>query len=202
MKSKFLLRLVIVMILPGCGSSRVHVNWSDPDISIDLSKLTKVLVVGYMNSQSSRRNVEDQLSAVFNGKAVPSYKYFVTPAEEEQLLDKQLEKEGFDGGVVMRLIETKERKHFIPGRYPVYYNSFGSFYHLSRQQFYYNSYYTIDKLYYIEINVYSFKRNKLIWTGITEIINPAKEKNLVEAVVKTVYNHMKKHGFLVGEINK
>ena len=200
MRTNYLFRVFAFIMLTGCSTSRVQQNWSDPDISVDLSKLTKVLVVGYINNQSCRSNVEDMLSAILNGKGLPSYKYFGDPTREEKLVENNMEEEGFDGSVVMRLIEITQRKHFSPGSYPAYYHNFNTFFHASREQFYNDAYYAVDKKYFVEINIYSFKRNKLIWTGVTKTVNPAKEKDLVDAVGKAVYNHLKKSGFLVGEI--
>ena len=194
-------RCLILLMLVGCSGPRVQQNWSDPDISVDLSKLTKVLIVGYLNNQSCRSNVEEKISAILNGKGIPSYKYFGNSVEEEKLVDNRMKQEGFDGAVVMRLIETKERKHLVTGSYPAYYHRFETFFHASREQFYTNTYYTEGKSYYAEINIYSFIRDKLIWTGVTQTVDPAKEKDLIDAVGKTVYTHMKKNGFLVGETN-
>jgi len=55
---------------------------------------------------------------------------------------------------------------------------------------------TIKKKYFIEINVYSLVRNKLVWSGTTSTINPSGSDELFDNVINTVNERMKKEGFL------
>lgn len=199
---KFLLLLLIPAAIFSCApSTRIEKSWRDPNTSIVAGSWNKVLVVGLLKDETTRRVVEDQLTARFKGKGVPSYTYFtdkeVTEAKSSGFKDK-LVTDGFDGAVVMRLINVDKETNYVPGTsaFPSYYGGFGPYYYNSWNSFYSPGYYTTDKIYNVETNVYSFKQDKLIWTGITSTTNPGKTDKMFNEIADVVATKMRSEGFL------
>ena len=103
MKKLLLLLLIPAAIFSCAPSTRIEKSWRDPNTSIVAGSWNKVLVVGLLKDETTRRVVEDQLVARFKGKGVPSYTYFtdkeVTEAKSSGFKDK-LVTDGFDGAVI------------------------------------------------------------------------------------------------------
>ena len=96
----------------------------------------------------------------------------------------------------MSLVNISKETRYVPGSYPMYYNSWRGYYGYSWSGYYDPGYYTTDKLYHVEVNVYSLTRDKLIWTGFTSTINPTGHAEMFDEVSKVVYQKMQKEGFL------
>jgi hypothetical protein len=199
MKKYFLLTL-LTGLLAACGpSTRVTNSWRDPDVVVNTTEIHKFVVAALLKNQTIRRQVEDEMAAMFPGQAVQSYKELGVDElkENEDYYDAKLKNEGYDGIVVMRLVNVDNNTRYVPGSYPVYYRSWRGYWGYSWNGFYDPGYYTTDKIYDVEVNVYSLKRNKLIWTGTTTTINPPNRGELFKNVSKAVYDKMKQEGFLI-----
>jgi hypothetical protein len=193
--------LVITWVFSCSPSTKIEKSWRDPSTSIVSGSWKKVLVVGLLKDETTRRIVEDQLAARFKGRGIQSYTYFtdkeVTEAKAAGFNDK-LVTEGFDGAVVMRLINVEKETNYIPdaSTFPAYYGGFGPYYYNSWNSYYSQGYYTTDKIYYVETNVYSFKQDKLIWSGITSTTNPNKTDKMFIEIADVVGSKMRSEGFL------
>jgi hypothetical protein len=188
------------VILFGCGGgTRIVSSWRDPNVSLDTNNIHKFVVAALLKNQSVRRQVEDNMVAMFPAKAVQSYKEFGDDSlrENDEVYNQKLKSEGYDGIVVMRLVSVDRQQYYVPGNYPAYYGSWRGFWRYSWTGFYDPGYYATDKNYEVEVNVYSLKRDKLIWSGMTSTINPRGGAELFGDVSKTVYKKMEKEGFLM-----
>lgn len=199
---KFLLPLLLATAFIACGpTTRIDKSWRDPATTITAGSWNKVLVVGLLKDETTRRVVEDQLAKRFNGKAVVSYSYLsdkeLTEAKSAGFKDKMVT-EGFDGAIVMRLINVDKETNYVPGTssFPSYYGGFSPYYYNSWNSFYSPGYYTTDKIYNVETNVYSFKQDKLVWTGITSTTNPGQTDKMFNEIADVVANRMRSEGFL------
>ncbi len=197
---KNILQALVIIGLVSCGSGTKIVNsWRDPDVVVNSSKLNKFVVAALLKNESVRRRTEDLMASYYPGKAVPSYKEFGSDElkENEEFYNQKLKNEGFDGIVVMRLVKVDKDQRYVPGSYPVYYHTWRGFYTTAWPAFYDPGYYTTDKTYYVEVNVYSVTRGKLVWSGTTSTINPSGGDELFDSVIKTVNDRMVKEGFII-----
>jgi hypothetical protein len=201
MKNNFLtgLAMTFAVILASCSAStRITSSWRDPGVSIDTNSIHRFIVAALLKNQSIRRQVEDNMVALFPGKAVQSYKEFGMDSlkENDDVYNQRLKSEGYDGFVVMRLVDVQKQQYYVPGNYPAYYGNWRGFWMYSWTGFYDPGYYQTDKNYEVEVTVYSLKRNKLIWTATTNTINPRGGVELFGNVSKVIYKKMEKEGFL------
>jgi hypothetical protein len=191
---------LIALLIGSCTTAHIEQSWRDPAVTVDVSRLNKVLVVAMMNNEANRRSTEDKLSSLLKGKGVPSYNYLtkdVTKDGEDRIREK-VRDQGFDGVVIMRLADVEKDRTYVPGRYPVYYGRFWGYYWNAWNAFYDPGYYKTTKTYTVETNVYSLKQDKLIWSGITSTVDPSGVDKLMKASANAVYKEMKKQGFITG----
>ena len=196
---KYVLISLIVLALAACGPSTKIVNsWRDPQVTVDTSEIHKFVVAALIRNETVRRNTEDQMAAMYPGKAVQSYVIFglTELKENDEFYAQKLKGEGYDGMVIMRLVKVDKDQRYVPGSYPAYYGTWRGYYGYAWPNYYDPGYYTTDKTYYVEVNVYSLRRDKLIWSGITSTINPTSGDQLFGAVAKAVNTKMKEEGFV------
>jgi hypothetical protein len=168
---------------------------------VSLEKLNKVLVVAFLRDEASRRVAEEQMAALLKGKAIPSYAYFGEEIKSlnETAVRELLQRDDFDGAVVMRLVDVSKEVNYTPGNtntYPFYFKTFGGYYR--RGWNYYSTperYYT-TRSYSVETNVYSMKQDKLIWSGLTETTDPGGVDKLVAEISTTICKKMMDEGFI------
>lgn len=191
----------LAIFLSACSSTRIASSWRDPDTRVDLEKLSKVLVVALMRDESSRRAAEDEMAARLKGKGVVSYSYLgeeIKTLSEDQIRDK-LRADHFDGAITMRLVDVDKDVDYTPGTfssYPVYYRTFGGY--IRRGWVYYSTpdRYTTTRTYSVETNIYSIRKDKIIWTSLTETTDPGGVTRLTADIANTIYKKMKKEGFI------
>jgi len=198
-----MIRMILInaalLLLVACGpSTHIVDSWRDPSIVVDTSEVHKFVVAALLKNPSVRREVEDDMAAHFPEKAVQSYKVLGDGdlKDDEEMYNQQLKRDGFDGIVLMRLVDVSKSTRYVPGSTPVYYGSWRRYWGYSWSGFYDPGYYTTDKSYDVEVTVFSLKRNKLIWTANTTTINPPNRGELFANVSKVVLQRMEKEGFL------
>jgi hypothetical protein len=198
-----MIRMILInaalLFLVACGSS-THIvdSWRDPSVVIDTADVHKFVVAALLKNPTIRHRVEDDMAALFPGKAVQSYKELGDDdlKDDEEMYNQQLKRDGYDGIVLMRLVDVSKSTRYVPGSTPVYYGSWRRYWRYSWSGFYDPGYYTTDKSYDVEVTVFSLKKNKLIWTANTTTINPPDRGELFADVSKVVLQRMKKEGFL------
>ncbi|MFM2362538.1 MAG: hypothetical protein RLZZ316_1440 [Bacteroidota bacterium] len=201
MKKNLLLIVALAAVFMSCNSTRITKTWKDPEASVSIDKLNKVLVVALLKDETSRRVAEDKMAAMLNGKGVVSYSYLTNDVsqKDEKAIQEKIKADGFDGAVTLRLIDVEKDVDYTPGMitsYPMYYRSFSGYYMRSWQMYATPDRYTTTKTFTIETNVYSITKDKIIWSGLTESTNPGGVGKLSNEVTNAVYKRMVKEGFI------
>jgi hypothetical protein len=196
---KYLLPILAAGAILACGThTKIESSWRDPNTVINTNTKNKFIVAALLKNETVRRRTEDLMAFYYPGKAVSSYKKLGTEGlkQNQEYYDQMLKNENFDAVVVMRLVKAGTTKQYRPGNGEDYYNSWVDFYNHAWPTYYDPGDYTIKKKYFIEVNVYSLVRNKLVWSGTTSTINPSGSDELFDDVINTVNERMKKEGFL------
>lgn len=192
---------VALLLLAACSSTRIVNTWRDPSVTVNTAKINKFLVAALLRNETVRRQVEDQMASEVPGKAVQSYKEFGLKElkESDDNYNAKLKADGFDGIVMMRIASIDSSTRFVQGgypEYPWYYGGWRRFWGVSWTGYYEPSYYTTDKIYNIEITVYSLKNDKLIWSAISTAVNPSHDSKAFKNIAREVYRKMKQEKFL------
>lgn len=198
---KFLFVALFFTGMIACApSTEIVKSWHEPGSVVSSSGSHKVLVVGMVKDESSRRIVEDNLVRRLNGKGVASYSVLteamLKAAQEDQLAEK-LTQGGFTHVLMVRLADIEKETSYVPGTTTGYYGGYGRYYGYGAGMYTTPGYYTEDKNYFIETAVYSISPDKLLWTGTTKTVNPSKMDQTINDIAETVAAQMRKDGFLI-----
>jgi hypothetical protein len=198
---KKLLIILGFISLIGCGpSTEIVKSWRDPASMISETGTQKILILGLVKDESSRRIVEDNLVKRMNGKGVASYTIIteeMVKAAKEDHLEEELSKGGFTHVLLVRLADIEKETSYVPGTTTGYYGGYGRFYGYGAGMYSTPGYYQEDKNYYVETAVYSINPNKLLWTGTTKTVNPSKMDKTINEIADVVGDKMRKDGFYI-----
>ena len=190
MNVRKILSYSILLLLASCEpATKITKSWTDPSFTpATAQSYKKVLVMGLLNDESTRRIAEDKMVAAFkNVTAVQSYSYLQPADTEKEAVEAKLTKDGFDGVVVMRLADVDKSTSYVPG------TSYGGWY-----GYRYGSpgYYTEDKTFYVETDFYSLPEKKLLWSGTTSSLNPSKVDKALDDIIATLKAKLQEQGLV------
>jgi hypothetical protein len=199
---KKLLFVLGVSAFIGCGpSTTMEKSWHEPGVTVSSAGNQKVLVMGLVKDESSRRIVEDNLvKKMPAGKAVASYTIVteeMVKAAKEDALSAMLTQGGFTHVLIVRLADVEKETSYVPGTTTGYYGGYGRYYGYGAGMYSSPGYYTTDKNYFVETAIYSINPDKMLWTGTTKTVNPTKLTNTIDDIAMVVTDQMKKDGFLI-----
>jgi hypothetical protein len=194
-----LLLVTLSSLIFSCTSTKIVSTWRMPKKSVSAAKLNKVLVVALLYDEVKRRKAEIEMVKYLHGKGVVSYNYLdkLFTSSDEKSIAKTIASNGFDGVVILRLLNVDEvNTHEFENNYPGYYSNFGSYFYNSYPFFKSSEQYVFTKTYTVELTIFSIKEDKIIWSAITQSVNPNDVGKVTNEIIKVVYKRMKREGFL------
>lgn len=197
---------MVLGLLVSCTSTEIVSSWKDPETTISANRIDRILFIALVKNETYRRVVEDKLVSLSKGKGVASYN-FVTGSNlgktDKAVITERLKADGTDLIVIMRLLDVKDETRYVPGSsmggyvgmrgYGGYWGGYG----YAAPMYYTPGYYTTDKKFLVETNVYSVEPDKLVWSGTTSSMNPSKIDTTTAEIADAVIEKMKKEGFLL-----
>lgn len=204
---KIFLVMFAILFVFGCSqSNKITDSWVNPDATKESIKFKKVAVFGLVMKTANRKIIEEELARrLVNTIAVPSYKVVSDDdISKPDVIKAKLAEQGFDGALILRLVDIENRESYSPGVYPSYYNSFGGYYGFSYGHMYgytqdYGSQYMSDQIVTAEIVIYSLKSDQLIWTGETMSMNPNDIEKTIAELSENVKEQLIDDGLLTKE---
>ena len=199
MKSRLLLLAGIICLLSACSpSTKLEKSWVDPSIQPTAPKqFKKLLMLALLKDESTRRITEDKMVASSKVPAVQSYNFLV-PAdlatEDSGQIQAKIVSAGFDGVVLMKLVQIEKDQNYVPGT--TTYGGWYGGYRYAGGMYSSPGYYTTDKTFVVETNVYSIDPGKLLWAGTTSTLNPSKADKMIDDVIKVVKEELAKRGLV------
>lgn len=196
--------IVAAMVFFSCSGTKLVSSWRSPESTVDKSKLNKVLVMCLVKDETTRRVGEDVLVKRNPSLFVASYTQLpLSSLSDTALVAKVIYGGGYDGFILMRLVDKKQATNYVPGSYPSYYGGWYGYYGHAAPYYYDPGHYETSEYYSVETNVYSLNPDKLIWSGITETVDPGSVQTTINEIAEAISYQMKKEGFLVsGEEKK
>jgi hypothetical protein len=147
-----------------------------------------MLVVAALKDESSRRIAEDKIvAAITKVVAVQSYSYLQPTDTDQNLIEEKLKKDGFDGVILMRLVNVDKSVSYTPG------TAYGGWYGYRYAS---PGYYSEDKTFYVETNFYSFEQKKLLWSGTTSTLNPTQLDQTIDDIIKAIRTELISKGLI------
>ncbi|HEX5025878.1 MAG TPA: hypothetical protein VFV68_11435 [Agriterribacter sp.] len=197
---QLMLTVLIAALTVGCGpSTEIVKSWQEPNTILQANTTNKTLVIAMVKDETSRRVIEDQLAKRMNANAVASYTFVTAAMLKEASGEKfteKLKQDKYNYVLLMRLADVEKETSYVPGTTTGYYGGYGRYYGYGAGMYSSPGYYTTDKNYFIETTVYSVDPDKLLWTGTTKTVNPAKIEKSVNEIADVVTAKMRKDKFL------
>jgi hypothetical protein len=189
MKLNAILTLSLTGLMFACGpSTKLEKSWADPSFSLKPNPYKKVLIVAPLKDESSQRIAEDKIvKQLKTGTGIQSYTYLKPTDTDPKILNEKLLKDGFDGIIVMHLTDVEKSVSYNPG------TSYGGWY---GYRSYTPGYYTEDKTFMVETNMYSVKDDKLLWSGTTSTLNPTSLDKSMDEIIYAIKTELQKKGIL------
>lgn len=183
--------VLLAALLVSCSSTRVVTQWRDPGTT--QLRFSKVLALCITKEQSLRRAAEGELcKQISSVECKPAYLAIPDSMVDKDKMDEAkalVTRSGFDGAVVVRVVDTREKVTYVP---PSYGPTFWGYYGYARPMAYDPGYYRTDQILRLETSIYSITQDQLLWVGTTETVNPRSLPETIEEVAKAVRDELQR----------
>ncbi len=199
--------LLISFLFSSCGSlTYINDYWQKPDYKG--RKYSKILVwVLAKESSFSRRVIEDKVVSDLKSagvSAIPSYDKFSSDLLEgqseydekvkEEKLMNTVKSTGADGVLILAVKDIKKYKSYSPGYYGY---PFYNYYYSNYESVFGTGYYTINSDVFIESGLIDLNMNQLVYSLMSETVNPRSVKDFAESFSKKIIGTMVEQGIVL-----
>ena len=191
--------IFVLATLPLLASTRIVHRWVLT--GVPLPKFKKMLVASIMENYLIRQEYEDEMKKQLANYGVEGVQsYMVLPPRNEMMegeLKQRIKESSLDSVLVVRPKNVRtETEEVITGGVwappPGYYN-FWPYWNMAYGDFYPTSSYTKENIVVrVEVNLYSTKDEKLVWSGETDTIYSKDFEKLGKGYAKTIVGQLKK----------
>jgi hypothetical protein len=207
MKIKTVLFLAFALTVNGCGpTQKITGSWADPEAK-SFGPYTKAFVMVLSQNSDANYYIESQMAKTLISKGfkvVKSndlYPPKFSPLKDftKEQLTESITKTGCDAVLILALLDSKVVESYNPGTsyYPMNYGYYGNFYGYYNHyypQVYSPGYYSVDKTFYLEANLYDIAKDKLVWSIQSEARNPKDLQDWFRNYSVLLMNHLKSKG--------
>lgn len=209
---KYLFISTIALLLISCSPSQeVLSSWVNKE-ALNGKKYKKVFVMALTQNQSSKTIVEYDLASSLKELGYESVKSIdalagsfreSTQPSKEDVLAK-IRESNCDLILTASLLDSKTETRYVPGTsayyapYPTYgyYGGFGNYYGYYAPAIYSPGYYTTDKTYYLEANLFDVDSEKILWSVQSASYNPGSIKEFSSSYCKLLVYQATDDGLL------
>jgi hypothetical protein len=188
---------------PNSSTTKMVTSWKDPTTTISSSRIKKILFIALVKDDPYSEMMENHLVAASNGKGIASHTIIsgrATTEKDKAALEQRIKSDQIDLVVIMRLKDVKEEPRYVAdtqtyGPYGGMGVGYWGYYNYAAPIYRTPGFYTSDKHFLVETNVYSVAQSKLLWSGVTDSVNPS--YTTTSRIAKAAVETMKREGFLV-----
>lgn len=201
---------VLAILLWACTpTTRITGTWKAPDAAS--KNYNRLVVAALTDNIRARETVENDMQAQFRARGVEvtkSLDLFPPTASSkggpdvDLLLDK-LKTENYDGIITIALIDEQTETRYVPGTYgyaPItrfgWYGRFRGYYSYWYPTLYDPGYYTEEKIYFLETNLYDEDTENLVWSAQSRSYSPASLRNASAKLAELTVNRLAQDGLI------
>jgi hypothetical protein len=214
MKGLFYMLVILSLFhLPSCKpSSYMECSWNYP--SLNLTHFKKVLVVGLLGDKDDalRQDMELDLASTLNAHGMKTYSSFekfgsISFMEKDALPAlADLKDSSYDAVVCIVLLDRKKEHKYVSPSYLQYnsynnynnfngayfnaYDGFQNYYNQSYRAVYQPGYYVNSSSYTIEVIVFDFPKDSILYYAEIKSKNPRTQETLSTTVTKAIAHDM------------
>ncbi|WP_143306773.1 DUF4136 domain-containing protein [Chitinophaga vietnamensis] len=214
MGTVLLRRLLICGIMLCCFACGTTVHLTGTWKANDAATVSyhNILIASLSSNMAARQTVESDLVAALQkrsivaGRSLDLFPPNFDPKNEtskSEMADK-IRKAGYNAVLTTSLVNKESEQRYVPGTvsyapYPAFgwYGRFWGYYGYMYGAVYSPGYYTVDKTYFLETNLYDLDQDgKLIWSGQSETYNPNSLASFGKAYARTMTDALQQAGLL------
>jgi len=203
--------LAVLFLVSGCGTT-VHMTGTWKTQQAPAQGYHKILVASLSSNLGAKQTIETDVAAALQKKGVEAGRSLdmfppnFDPKNEvsRNEMAQKIRAAGYTAVLTTSLINKESETRYVPGSmmyapYPAYgwYGSFWGYYGYMYGSLYSPGYYTTDKTYFLESNLYDLNKDGvLIWSGQSETVNPNSLASFGKAFAKTLTDAIQNAGLL------
>lgn len=199
--TRILWPVLAVALGAGCAATHLDRSFAAPDLHDGPFK--HIVTIAMTHDHARRVAMEDALTgqlARAGVQAEASYKTFTDEALQSQdSLRDLLTKNGFDGAVVMRVTNTSREDVWVPSTItviPVFYRTVWDYYTHWKPVVFEPAYMANDRAVHVETVLFEVPEGDLIYSAISQTLNPASAEDLVRQVGDRVAKDLAAKGLI------
>jgi hypothetical protein len=204
-----LFSLIGICLLACSPATQITGSWKNNNVKT--KEVNRILVTALTSKTNVRQTVEDELAAELkkNGYSATKSIDVIPPTftegkePDKDALLRKIDGTGVDAILTVALIDKETDTRYVPGNQaysPVtrfgYYGRFGGYYTNWYPTLYSPGYYTEDKVYFLETNLYDASSEELLWSAQSETYNPNGLSDFSKDFASVMLIKMKKDGVL------
>ncbi|MBC5993787.1 hypothetical protein [Pontibacter cellulosilyticus] len=205
-----LLFLFIALLLSSCvPTTRITGTWKNPDAAS--KNYNKIVVAALTDNIRARETVESHMQAQFRARGVEvarSIDLFPPTASSKggpdiDLLIDKMKVQNYDAIMTIALIDEQTETRYVPGTYgyaPItrfgWYGRFRGYYSYWYPTLYDPGYYTEEKIYFLETNLYDEDTENLVWSAQSQSYSPASLRNASEKLAEITVSRLAQDGLI------
>jgi hypothetical protein len=208
-KVNYLVALALVTIVGACSpSTKIIGSWTGPNTPSEPYK--SIFVTAISENLVARQTIENDIDAMLEKAGVEAESSFeiIPPgfkatAENKETTVAAIRDGGSDAILTIALLDQTSETRYVPGTtmyspmgYGGYYGRFSGYYSYYNPVMYSPGYYSTDKNYYLEINLYDAKTEELVWSAQSETTNPSSIETFSNSFSQLVVNQLIKDGLI------
>lgn len=209
-KTGLFLVITIMVMVAGCGTT-TSITGAYKDAGAPKDKFSKVFVVALTERASVRQTVENSIASLVTSRGAtpvkssnalpPNFRTGNSTTDKNALL-AEIKENNCDGIITIALLKEENETRYVPGTSTYapmavgYYGGFGTYYAYGYSNYYDPGYYTDDKVYYLEANLYDAETEKLVWSAQSKTYNPTSLEDFLAGYTKALSDEMTKDGIM------
>jgi len=198
-----------MLLLTACSPSmKITGNWMNEEV-MGTGKFKKVFLFVMTSNKGAQQTFEDSQAKAATAEGIATVKSYEVfgpnflahnPTKEEIIA--KIKETGCDAVFTSALIDEKSETRYVPGTTTYtpygyggyggygYYGGFGGYYGSSAYM-YEPGYYTEDKTYFIESNLYDLESGDIVWSVQSEAYNPSNMDNIARTYSSLLFEKLK-----------
>jgi hypothetical protein len=198
--------LAMVMIALSCGSSQVVTSsWVNPEHKVGVKKYHKIFIGALVHNPAVRQHLEEDMAAAARAKGYEAVKsidllgpsFTKDNAPSKEVILEKVRAQGCDLIYTVTLADKQSETRYVPGSnayapFPSYGYRFHGYYNYWSPYMYDPGYFTTDKTYFMEGELFDADTETMIWSVQTEAYNPASIEGFSKKLTTLMQSRLQK----------
>lgn len=206
---------IALMALVSCRpTTEVTAVWNTPEPERDT--YNSIFLAALTEDLSLRQNLEQEFASRLSNRNVTTTKsvetfrpdFYDEGSPERDRLEEMIRETECQGILTITLIDVEEEERFVPGGaagmggmyHPMgrfgYYGTFPGYFNHWQGAAFNTGYYSTDRRFFMETNLYDAESMKLVWSAQSRTLNPSSDADFAREYVDAVKEELRDRGLV------